>query len=96
LKTPGLYTPGLVLGCSWCYWGLPAIKRNFKSHFEFTYTNFSLHLLFIATLAGQFTQDRVYGSGFRGAGIALLFLPVAMNIVLFTFPRPYILFLYLP
>lgn len=74
-----IYT-GLVLGLLLVLLGLTSVRRNFKSHFEFTYTNFGLHLLFIAALAGQFTQYRVYGLWFLGVvGIAYYFYRYAMK-----------------
>ncbi len=39
-------------------------KRNLKAHFEFTYTNFGMHLLFIACLAAEFHFDNWYAAWF--------------------------------
>jgi hypothetical protein len=54
-----IYT-GLALGLILVLAGLASIQRNFKKHFEFTYTNFGIHILFIAGLAGIFQFDKVY------------------------------------
>jgi hypothetical protein len=44
-------------------------QRRLKPHFETTYTNFGIHLFFIATLAGLFTHDGTYGWWFLGLAI---------------------------
>jgi hypothetical protein len=36
-------------------------QRRLKPHFETTYTNFGMHLFFIAALTGFFTHDTTYG-----------------------------------
>lgn len=54
-----IYT-GLVLGALLILLGLASDRRHFKRHFEFTCTNFGIHLLFIAALAGEFTSARIY------------------------------------
>jgi hypothetical protein len=51
---------GLVLACFLLVMGKLAQQRRLKPHFETTYTNFGLHLFFIAALSGLFTFDRVY------------------------------------
>jgi len=45
---------GIVLGTV----GWLLMKQNFKAHFFFTYANFAVHLLFVATLSGLFIADR--------------------------------------
>jgi hypothetical protein len=35
-------------------------KKNIKKHFEFTYNNFGIHILFISCLAGLFMYHRFY------------------------------------
>jgi hypothetical protein len=45
---------GLFLGVLLIATGWISYKRNFKKHFEFTYTNFGLHLLSISSLAALF------------------------------------------
>jgi hypothetical protein len=54
-----IYT-GLALGTLLVLAGLTSERRNFKKHFEFTYTNFGTHLLFISGLAGLFVFDNIY------------------------------------
>ncbi|MDO9375493.1 MAG: DUF2157 domain-containing protein [Ferruginibacter sp.] len=45
----GLFLGSLLLLVAWL-----TAKRKFKAHFEFTYTNFGLHLLLISCLAAMF------------------------------------------
>jgi hypothetical protein len=54
-----IYT-GLALGIFLILAGLTSERRNFKKHFEFTYTNFGTHILFISGLAGLFVQESIY------------------------------------
>lgn len=51
---------GLLLGVILLAAGRLSLQRRLKPHFEMTYTNFGLHLFFIAALAGLFTYDSVY------------------------------------
>jgi Predicted membrane protein (DUF2157) len=51
---------GILLGAVLLLAGQLALQRRLKPHFEVTYTNFGLHLFFIASLAGLFTYDRIY------------------------------------
>jgi hypothetical protein len=51
---------GISLGCVLLGIGYVSSDRRLKAHFGGTYTNFGLHLFFIASLAGLFTYDRVY------------------------------------
>jgi Predicted membrane protein (DUF2157) len=54
--------------------------RNMKSHFAFSYTNFGVHLLFIATLAGLFEFENIYLLWFLLlVGIAFYFYKEAMR-----------------
>ena len=74
-----IYT-GLALGTLLLLLGLLSDRRNFKRHFEFTYTNFGLHMLFIAGLAGMFVQTYRYGLWFLLLlGIAYLFYRLAIQ-----------------
>jgi hypothetical protein len=52
-----VYT-GLFLGMILLLAALISEKRNFKKHFEFTYSNFGTHILFISGLAGLFISQR--------------------------------------
>jgi hypothetical protein len=54
-----IYT-GLALGVLLVLAGLTSVRRNFKQHFAFTYTNFGIHILFVAGLSGLFSFDPVY------------------------------------
>jgi hypothetical protein len=51
---------GMLLGGVLLAFGHLSAARRIKSHFELTYTNFGLHLFFIAALAGLFRFDRIY------------------------------------
>jgi len=51
---------GLLLGVVLIVAGIVSKRRNFKRHFEFTYTNFGANLLFISCLAALFTFDGIY------------------------------------
>jgi hypothetical protein len=50
---------GILLGALLLVAGQLASKRRLKPHFEPTYTNFGLHLFFIAGLSGLFTFDHL-------------------------------------
>lgn len=54
-----IYT-GLALGVLLVLMGLLSERRNIKNHFEFTYTNFGTHILFVSGLAGLFVFDNIY------------------------------------
>ena len=51
---------GLLLGALLIAAGLLGKQRNFKSHFEFTYNNFGMHVLFISGIAAMFHFEQVY------------------------------------
>ena len=51
---------GLLLGAFLITVALLSIQRNFKKHFEFTYTNFGMHVLFICCIAAMFHFYIVY------------------------------------
>jgi hypothetical protein len=51
---------GLLLGIVLLSAGKLTITKNIKNHFEFTYSNFGLHIIFISCLAGLFHFDAVY------------------------------------
>jgi hypothetical protein len=51
---------GILLGGALLAAGWLSAQRRLKPHFETTYTNFGLHLFFIAALAGLFTYHQVY------------------------------------
>jgi hypothetical protein len=51
---------GIVLGVVLLAFGKLTTLRRIKAHFETTYTNFGLHLFFVAALAGLFTYDPIY------------------------------------
>lgn len=73
-----LIITGILLGSVLLGAGRLSLQRRLKSHFEFTYTNFGLHLFFIASLAGLFTYDRIYFLWFLGlAAIAWYFYTLA-------------------
>ena len=55
-----LILTGILLGAVLLGVGRLSLQRRLKPHFETTYTNFGLHLFFVASLAGLFTYHRVY------------------------------------
>lgn len=51
---------GILLGVALIAAGYFSVKRKIKPHFEFTYSNFGAHALFISTLAAMFHFDTLY------------------------------------
>ncbi len=51
---------GLAVGVVLLLAGMLTKKRNTKAHFEFTYSNFGTHILFISCLATEFKFDAWY------------------------------------
>ena len=51
---------GLLLGVLLILAGLATQKKQIKKHFEFTYSNFGTHILFISCLAAMFNFDATY------------------------------------
>lgn len=51
---------GLLLGMLLTVVSIFTRRKNFKKHFEFTYSNFGLHILFISCIAGMFHFSSVY------------------------------------
>lgn len=71
---------GLALGIVLIAGGIITKKRNLKAHFEFTYTNFGTHLLFISCLAAMFNFEAWYLVWFLFlAAICLFFYQKAVN-----------------
>jgi len=69
LIVTGLLLGAILLGAGWL-----SVQRRMKKHFEFTYTNFGLHLFFIASLAGLSKYDHINIPWFLGlAAIAWFF-----------------------
>ncbi|WP_331575881.1 DUF2157 domain-containing protein [Puia sp.] len=64
--SPRLIYTGLLLGAILLAMGHLTVQRRLKPHFEITYTNFGLHLFFIAALAGLFTFDKGWFLWFAG------------------------------
>ncbi len=69
-----LIITGILLGAVLLTAGQLSLRRRLKPHFEVTYTNFGLHLFFIASLAGLFTYDRIYFLWFVGLMLIAWFL----------------------
>lgn len=70
----------IVLGTGLIATAMVSRLRNMKPHFSFTYTNFGVHLLFIATLAGLFEFEKIYLLWFLLlVGIAFYFYKEAMR-----------------
>jgi len=55
LIVTGILLGGVLLAAGWL-----SAERRLKAHFETTYTNFGLHLFFIASLAGLFKYEQIY------------------------------------
>ena len=51
---------GLALGVLLVVIATASGRKNMKAHFAFTYLNFALNILFIATIAGMFYFDKMY------------------------------------
>ncbi len=51
---------GFLLGLCLIAAGYFSASKKIKQHFEFTYSNFGTHILFISTLAGMFHFDTIY------------------------------------
>src|ERR1700754_512317 len=73
---PRLIFTGILLGGVLLASGRLTVQRRIKAHFETTYTNFGLHLFFIAALAGLFTYDTVYLLWFAVLAVIASFLYV--------------------
>jgi hypothetical protein len=70
---------GILLGACLLVAGQLTSQRRLKPHFELTYTNFGLHLFFIAGLSGLFTYDQIY----------LLWFPALMGIAWFFYRKAF-------
>ncbi len=51
---------GIFLGLALMIAAFISVKNNFKKHFEFTYSNFGMHLLFVSSLSGMFNYESIY------------------------------------
>lgn len=72
--TPRLIYTGILLGAILLAAGRLSKQKSLKPHFETTYTNFGLHLFFIAMLAGFFKEDRFYFLWFLALAAAGFYL----------------------
>jgi hypothetical protein len=80
-----IYT-GLLLGIALIVAGKLSVGRKIKMHFEFTYTNFGMHVLFISCLAGLFHFDSLNVLWFAGlCGIVIYFYREALRTRSFYF-----------
>ena len=71
---------GLVLGVLLMVAAVFTGKKDLKKHFEFTYTNFGMHVLFISCLAAMFHFEDIYLLWFLLlAGIVWYFLRKALT-----------------
>jgi Predicted membrane protein (DUF2157) len=87
----GISLGGLLLAA-----GVLTSARRLKPHFETTYNNFGIHLLFIASLAGLFTYDHIYLLWFAAmAVVAWVCLRQAMARKSFYFVFVIILYTYI-
>ncbi|MGC4038987.1 MAG: DUF2157 domain-containing protein [Chitinophagaceae bacterium] len=75
-----LIVAGIILGVGLIGAGILTRKNNFKAHFEFTYTNFGMNLLFISVLAAMFEFERLNFLWFIAlTGIAFYFYKEAFR-----------------
>ena len=51
---------GVFLGVVLMMTAFISVKYKFKKHFEFTYSNFGMHVLFVSVLAGMFHFEDIY------------------------------------
>ncbi|HEY4285924.1 MAG TPA: DUF2157 domain-containing protein [Puia sp.] len=87
---------GILLGVILLAFGRLTTLRRIKAHFETTYTNFGLHLFFVAALAGLFTYDTIYPLWFAGlAGVAWYLCVRAIRRRSFYFVLVIILYTYI-
>jgi Predicted membrane protein (DUF2157) len=87
---------GIALGGLLLAAGVLSSARRLKAHFETTYYNFGIHLLFIASLAGLFTYDHLYLLWFAAmAVVAWICLRQAMARKSFYFVFVIILYTYI-
>ena len=76
----------LLLGIMLTLAGKLTVMRNLKKHFAYTYTNFGMHVLFIACLAGLFHFDAIYGLWFLALlGVSYYFYHQAIQTKSFYF-----------
>lgn len=91
-----LIATGLLLGAVLLIAGRLTLQRRLKAHFEKVYTNFGIHLFFIAALAGLFTYDAIYLIWFLAlAAIAYYFYKTAMKRRSFYFVVVIVLYSYI-
>jgi len=91
-----LIATGLLLGAVLLMAGSLTSQKRLKPHFEKVYTNFGLHLFFIAALAGLFTYDAIYLIWFLAlAAIAYYFYTSAMKRRSFYFVVVIVLYSYI-
>lgn len=50
--------------------GQITLQKSFKKHFAFTYTNFGLHIFYVAALAGMFQYEGIYLLWFAALALA--------------------------
>ncbi|HTI90220.1 MAG TPA: DUF2157 domain-containing protein [Puia sp.] len=73
---PRLIFTGILLGSVLLASGRLSAQRRIKAHFETTYTNFGLHLFFVASLAGLFIYDTVFLLWFAVLAVIAFFMCV--------------------
>lgn len=95
-NSPQLIYTGLALGAVLLATGRLTEQRRLKAHFELSYSNFGLHLFFIAALAGLFTFDHFYFLWFAGLiAVAFFCYTQAMARRSFYFSMAVILYAYI-
>jgi len=95
-NSPSLIYTGLALGALLLAAGRLSEQRRLKAHFGPIYSNFGIHLFFIAALAGLFTFDRMYLLWFLGLlGVAAYCFMLAMTRRSFYYAMIVILYTYI-
>jgi hypothetical protein len=70
----------ILLGVLLIAAGMASVKTHIKKHFEFTYTNFGMHILFIAVIAAMFQFEQFYLLSFIVLlGVAYFFYRKSVN-----------------
>ncbi len=70
---------GLALGLLLILGGVFSRRRNVKPHFEFTYTNFGVHIIFLAAITGMCVNDHWF--------IAWLFLVLGIGLYFYVYAQ---------
>ncbi|MBL7917839.1 MAG: DUF2157 domain-containing protein [Bacteroidia bacterium] len=76
---------GIIIGAVFAAAGYISVKKEIKSHFAFSYNNFALNILFVATLSALFTLSLKPISFILLAGITYYYIVYAIKHKSFLF-----------